>query len=436
MMAGMIADVTCPFCGCLCDDIRIVVEEGMVKEIYNGCALSQSRFAEVKRTENRNLQPLVRKGEARVPVGYDEALNRAVEILGSADHALLYGWATTSCEAQRAGIELAELLGASIDDTSSVCHGPSTIGIQDVGYVTATLGAVKNRADVVMYWGCNPFHAHPRHISRYTVFPRGYFRNGRKNRKLIVVDPRRTSSSRNADLYVQPEVGHDNEILNAMRAMLRGAKIDRPKVGGVPTVTLQDMVELMKRAEFGALYFGLGLSMSRGKHRNVECALQLVRDLNAHAKWVIGAMRGHYNVAGFNEVCAWETGFPFSVDFTRGYPRYNPGETSAVDLISNGEIDAMLTIASDPVSNLPAEVAGKMRSIPTVAVDPFKTLTTEAADIVIPSAVTGIEGPGTAYRMDGVPIELKRICEPPPGLLRDDEIVLGMLGRLKGMESR
>lgn len=435
-MTDLISNVTCPFCGCLCDDVRIVVEEGKIKQTYNGCALSQARFGEVKRKDNRNLHPVRREGSRRVEIPYGEALDQAVEILNKADHPLLYGWATTSCEAQKAGIELAELLGASIDDTSSICHGPTTIGIQDTGYVTATLGVVKNRADVIIYWGCNPFHAHPRHMSRYTVFPRGYFRDGRKDRKLMVVDPRKTGTSRMADLHIQPGLGSDYEILNALRVLIRGRSISATEVGGVPIDTLSRMAEIMKKAEFGALFFGLGLTMSRGKHRNVEACLQLVRDLNEHSKWVVGAMRGHYNVTGFNEVCAWETGFPFSVDFTRGYPRYNPGETSAVDLILNDEIDAMLIIASDPLAHLPRPIAEKIKRMPSIVIDPFKTLTTETADLVIPATVMGIEASGTAYRMDGVPIGLKKICDPPSGLMSDDEILLGMLEILKARNSK
>jgi len=434
-MPHMISDVVCPFCGSLCDDLRLVLEKGRVKEIYNACALSQSRFAEVGRVANRNLYPLRREGASHRRIGYDEALDEAVEILRSSDHPLLYGWATTSCEAQKAGVELAEALGASIDDTSSVCHGPTTLGVQDVGHVTATLGVVRNRADTIIYWGCNPFHSHPRHISRYTVFPKGYFRGGRGERTVIVVDPRESDTSSIADLRLRPKVGSDYEVLNALRVLIRGGSLHLSEAGGIRREELESLAEIMVSSEFGALFFGLGLTMSRGRHRNVEAALQLVRDLNDKTKWVLGAMRGHYNVAGFNEVCAWETGFPFAVDLTRGYPRYNPGETSAVDLLRNGEIDATLVVASDPIAHLPRRISRSLRSMPLIAVDPFRSLTTSAADLVIPSLVSGIETSGTAYRMDGVPITMRKVCDGPPGLMSDEEIIRSMLRRLEEREA-
>lgn len=93
--------------------------------------------------------------------------------------------------------------------------------------------------------------------------------------------------------------------------------------------------------------------MTRGKHRNIDNAIQLVIDLNAYTKFGLMPMRGHYNVNGFNQVLTWVTGYPFGVDFSRGYPRYNPGETTANDLLQRGETDMMLNIASDPGAHFP-----------------------------------------------------------------------------------
>jgi formylmethanofuran dehydrogenase subunit B len=35
-------------------------------------------------------------------------------------------------------------------------HAPSVMAIQEVGESTCTLGEVKNRADLVIFWGSNP----------------------------------------------------------------------------------------------------------------------------------------------------------------------------------------------------------------------------------------------------------------------------------------
>jgi formylmethanofuran dehydrogenase subunit B len=185
----------------------------------------------------------------------------------------------------------------------------------------------------------------------------------------------------------------------------------------------------MKGCKFGVIFFGLGLTMTWGKHMNVNAALSLVRDLNDHTKFTIIPMRGHFNVAGANEVCLWQTGYPFSVNFSRGYPVYNPGEFSAVDILARGECDAALIIASDPVANFPIEASRHLAKIPTIVMDPKVSMTSLIAEAVIPTAIAGIECEGTAYRMDGIPIRLRKVINSkfPP----DEEILRKIIEGVK-----
>jgi anaerobic selenocysteine-containing dehydrogenase len=70
---------------------------------------------------------------------------------------------------------LAEEIGGILDNTAVVCHGPSILGVQEVGIPTCTLGQIRHRADLIIYWGCDPWSAHPRHLERYTSFTEGRF---------------------------------------------------------------------------------------------------------------------------------------------------------------------------------------------------------------------------------------------------------------------
>ena len=110
-------------------------------------------------------------------------------------------------------------------------------------------------------------------------------------------------------------------------------------------------MDRMKQAQFGAILFGMGVTMTRGKHNNSEAILALARDMNHHTRWVAKPMRGHGNVTGADNVVTWSTGYPFGVSLTRGYPRFNPGEFTTSDLLARGEADAALIVASDPMSN-------------------------------------------------------------------------------------
>jgi formylmethanofuran dehydrogenase subunit B len=469
--------VTCPVCGSLCDDIELTVENGRIVKVKNGCAMCEAKFLGYC-GEHRVLKPMIRKNGELVKTTLKEAVRRAAEILAEANYPVLYGWSNTSCEAISVGIELAEEVGGVIDNTSVVCHGPSILSIQDVGIPSCTLGQIRHRADLIVYWGSNPWSAHPRHIERYTAFSEGRFEKSawrsyvnkvkalvgkkkiqsaikrlfvkkplpvpplvseykpypsiaKEGRKLIVIDVRRTKSAEIADYFVQVEPNKDYELLQAFRALVRDQELEVDKVAGVPVEYLEEVADAMVSCDFGALFFGLGLTMSSGKLRNIDAALSLVRDLNMRTKFVIMPMRGHFNVTGANTVFTWQTGYPYAVDFSLGYPRYNPGETSVVDVLLRKESDAALIVASDPVSNFPRKAAEHLVENPLVVIDPHMNVTAQMADVLIPSAFVGIEASGTAYRMDHVPIPLKKVVDPPRGILPDDEILRRILAEVR-----
>ena len=424
----IVKNVVCPFCGTLCDDIICKVEGDEIVGTMNACRIGHSKFVHAEGAE-RYKKPLMRKNGEFVEVSMEEAIDKAATVLAESKRPLMYGWSCTDCDAQAVGVELAEEAKAIIDNTASVCHGPSVLALQDVGYPICTFGEVKNRADVVVYWGCNPFHAHPRHLSRH-VYGRGFFRErGKPDRTLIVVDPRESDSSKLADIHLQLDYNKDYELLDAMRAVILGHEILYDEVAGIPKETIYEAVDVLKNAQFGVLFFGMGMTHTRGKHRNIDTAICMVTDLNDSAKFTLIPMRGHYNVTGFNQVCTWESGYPYCVDFATGSARYNPGESGSNDLLQNKETDGMMVIASDPGAHFPQKAIERMAEIPVIAIEPHRTPTTEMADVIIPPAIVGMEAEGTAYRMEGVPIRMRKVVDID--LLSDKEILEKILTRVK-----
>ena len=122
---------------------------------------------------------------------------------------------------------------------------------------------------------------------------------------------------------------------------------------GLTLEQLQDLADRMKTARFGVMFFGMGLSMTRGKHMNSAALLTLAAELNAFTKFVAMPMRGHGNVTGGDVIMRWTTGYPFGVNLCRGYPRFNPGEFSTVDLLVRGDADAALILGADPGATMP-----------------------------------------------------------------------------------
>ncbi len=427
-----IYDVLCPFCGTLCDDLEVDIADNKVVEVRNACQIGTKKFYSSNPNEHRYETPMIKKNGKLERASWEEAIDKAADILANAKRPLLYGFSSTECEAQSKGVELAEILGGVLDNTASVCHGPSLLAKQDVGQPGATLGEFKNRADLVIFWGSNPVHAHPRHLSRYSEFVRGYFRkDGRNDRYIVVVDPRNTHTAQIADLYIQVNPSEDYELLNAIRAVLRGVELDEKEVSGVSMEKIKELVNTMKTCSYGVIFFGMGLTQSLSHHRNIDAAICLTRELNDHTKFSIIPMRGHYNVAGANQVFTWNTGYAYSIDFSRGYARYNPGEFSSVEVLLKDQVDASLIVASDPASNFPAASVKNLFKHPLIVIDPHESPTTVYADIVLPAAIAGIEAEGTAYRMDNVPLRLRKVKDAPGECLTDKIILEKLIEKVK-----
>ncbi len=421
-------------CGTLCDDLEVDVDikENTVVEVRNGCQIGTKKFFSSNPGEHRFEKPMIKHNGVLKEASWDDSIEKAAEILAKAKRPLLYGFSSTECEAQSKGVELAEILGGILDNTASVCHGPTILAEQDVGVPTSTLGEYKNRADLVIFWGSNPVHAHPRHLGRYSEFVRGYFRkDGRNDRFIVVVDPRNTHTAQIADLYIQVNPNEDYELMNAIRALLRGVELDDEEISGVPIEQIKELVNILKSCNYGVIFFGMGLTQTLAHHRNIDTAICLTRELNDHTKFLITPMRGHYNVAGANQVFSWNVGYPYSIDFSKGYPRYNPGEFSAVEVFMKNQIDASLIVASDPASNFPAPAVKNMFKHPLISIEPHKTPTSMFADVILPPAIAGIETEGTAYRMDNVPLRLRKVKDAPGECLSDREILEKLIEKVK-----
>ena len=173
----------------------------------------------------------------------------------------------------------------------------------------------------------------------------------------------------------------------------------------------------------------MGLTMTRGKHANSEALLALTRDMNRYTRFVCKPNRGHGNVTGADNVVAWRTGFPFGVNLARGYPRFNPGEYTAADVLARGEADAAMIVASDPMANFSQPARDHLKTIPYIALDPKETPTTRHAAVAFSVATYGINVPGTVYRMDDVPIPLRPAFESPHP--SDFDILSGIQDRVK-----
>ncbi len=399
--------VICTGCSLLCEDIELALKTGTVSQAKNLCRKGYGHFQALftERTE-----PMV-DGQK---VSIDQAISRAAEILKEAKRPLLYGWSNSTLEAQRVGIDLARKLNATIDDTSSFCQGLLMERVLAGKIPTCTLDDVRNYADTSVFWGADPSNSHPRHLSRFAYYPRGEKRQKsyEEERNCIVIDVRKSATAKLCpNYYFRVPPGGDAEFIGALISVLEG-KI--PKFGDK-----KRMIELgtvLRKTEYGVIFPGLGLTYSLQEKMDILEAL--VAKLNEITTFKVVPMVGHYNMRGFNQLLLDETGFINRVAFQDGKASHGP-ENSVVE--ASKSCDAALVIGSDPLSALPFKTAQRLAKVPLIAIDPRRSLTTDAAKVVIPSAMYGLEAGGSAIRMDGVRIEFEPFVKSD--LMTDEQIL-------------
>ena len=68
---------------------------------------------------------------------------------------------------------------------------------------------------------------------------------------------------------------------------------------------------------------------------------------------------------------------------------------------------------------------------PLISVEPHETPTSAFADVILPAAMAGIECEGTAYRMDKVPLRLRKVKDAPGECLPDKEILERLIHKVR-----
>ncbi|MDB4894304.1 MAG: formylmethanofuran dehydrogenase, subunit, partial [Firmicutes bacterium] len=324
-MAGIteVHHVPCVACGCTTDDVTLRVAAGRIVAAEGACARGEAYF-KAQSAAPGHPAALIAGHEAPL----DSAVAEAARLLAAARYPLVYGFTQTTAEAQRVAVRLADLIGANIDTTAGPAHGAEALALQAVGRVTCTLGEVKNRADLVIYWGCNPAVEYPHHFSRY--------------------------SRAGADLVLPVPAGQHFALLQVLRALAQGRRVHQPAAAaaGIDLDAARTLVARMKGARFGIVFFGAGLSAGPGGWANVAALHALAADLHQFTRFYALGLGGEGNAVGAEGVLSSETAFPFAVNLSRGYPRYGPGEFTARELLSRGEADLLLAVTADPVAEL------------------------------------------------------------------------------------
>lgn len=403
-------DAVCLACGCLCDDIVLRLKGNRIVEAERACPIGRRWFTTAGATD---YEPSCRVDgkPAELAAGYD----RAAEMLAAARCPLVLGLAGATCEAIRVAVSLADRLGACIDPADDGTAA-LTRAVQSSGIVTATLGEVRHRADLVIFWHVDPATTHPRHFERYSLSCAGRFvPRGRADRFCVVVDERQTATAAEADQFLQIEPGGDAPSLAALRALAAGDELDAVAVEhetGVPLAKWQALVDRAKAARYTAVFFDPGRKVL-DRPAALASLLKLAHDMNSKTRFVVVPLGSAGNANGAEQVLTWQTGYPAAVSFADGCPQFDPERHSAEAMLSGGGADAALVVDAAAADALSVAARAHLATIPKFVLTTEAVDTASTAAVAFRVAVPGIHTRGTVFRADGVPLALRPAISSP-----------------------
>jgi formylmethanofuran dehydrogenase subunit B len=407
--------VTCLGCGCGCDDLTVTVSEGRIVDAAPVCPLGRAWLGD-------GTVPLEIRREGQ-PASLDDALREAATLLvGARRRCLVYLAPNLTSQAQRAALEIADLVGATVDSATSETASAGLLAAQRRGRATATLGEIRNRGDVLLFWAVDPAQRCPRFGSRYALEPVGtHVPRGRAGRYVISVSVGSSQGGIEADsrLTLKPE--EEITALSLMRASVLGNPLPELSTQLAQAI---DIASRLAAARYAILVHDAD-STSDVNPLRVEALIALTQALNGPTRAALSSLRAGGNRSGAEAVLTSQTGYPFSVDYTRGYPRYLPGERG-LDRLARGAFRVVL-LAGSPELDGPRHAA--LSKITAIVVGPRASQAPFASRVAIDTGSAGVHEDGIAYRMDEVPMALR---PPLPGSRSARETLEALADAIRG----
>src|SRR5688500_9520329 len=230
----------CRFCGSGCSTMVGISGGRVVKVEGHQAGWNRGRLCikgllnrDILYVRDRALHPLVRVGGRLVRATWDEALDAAADGFRQALAAdgpaavAFYGSGQLYTQESYTANKLfkAGLRSNNVDGNPRLCMASAAFGYKSVFGADEPLGCYDDIDHATLFFviGANPAECHPvvweRVMDRKRTHP---------ETRIIVVDPRRTPTARQADVHLQIRPGTDVALLNAMALeLIRADLIDR-----------------------------------------------------------------------------------------------------------------------------------------------------------------------------------------------------------------
>jgi ferredoxin-nitrate reductase len=491
----VLGESVCPYCGVGCR-LRVEGRQGRPERIraVEDAAANLGRMcakgallAETVHTSDRLLHPQVRfdRRDLFRPTNWDQALchiNECLQYIRNAfgpESIAFYGSGQLDTEAAYLATKLFKgSLGTNNTDSNSrLCMAAAVAGYRTSLGSDGPPGCYTDIdfADFVLIIGSNMAEAHP------VVFDR--LKAAKKDRPelfIVVADPRKTPTARDADLHVPVAPGGDIPLLNSIaRLLLERGTIDRAFLAdhvndlaafeefiraqdldeligtaGVPRSVIEDLATRIGQAKGFVSFYCMGLNQSTvGMWKN-NSLINLHLLTGQIGKKGAGpfSLTGQPNAMGGREAGLLShqlPGYRFVEDDSHrreverfwdrpeGTIRSKPGLT-AVEMfraLETGKIKAIWIAGTNPMVSIPDlhQVRRALEKAQLVVVQDayHPTETTQLAHVLLPAAQWG-EKEWTSTNSERMVSYSPKLYDPPGTALPDWQI-LARFGRVVGL---
>jgi formylmethanofuran dehydrogenase subunit B len=411
-------NVTCPFCGLLCDDLEIARTGTTLKVLKNGCPRSAAGFERV-------LPP------AKPQVGgRDVELKEAIAAAAASIKAAklpLFGGMATDVDGARAMMALADRAGGVIDHALSEAQYRNLRVLQTSGWITSTLTETRNRADLVIIAGSDVHKLHNRFFERIICPPQSMFDDVGKRTIVFIGEGLDTSAAkgprigevitlpcpsgrlmevlgvlearlRGAPLNVQEAPAPKRSgILSALLSRSRGAGAETEEVAGIKLSLIDAVAEKCKAAHYGVIVWAPPSLNLPQADLAVHLICEIVKDLNVTTRFAGLSLGGNEGTPSAASVATWQTGYPLRLSFANGKPEYDSYRYSIGRMLAENEGDLLLWLSS-----FTTDLGPPATRLPTIVLGTPGIRMSQPPHVFIPVGTPGVDHAGCLVRCDNV----------------------------------
>ncbi|MBC8746210.1 MULTISPECIES: formylmethanofuran dehydrogenase [Paraburkholderia] len=397
--AALTRDWICPFCPLLCDDLVAACrDDGTLEVPDTECPRLAHALAHYAATDAQ-CGCSVDGNE----VDGDAALARAAQWLANARRPLFGGLATDVAGA-RALYPLAAACSAILDHLHGDALTPATLALQDRGSFFTTLSEVRTRADLLVFFGCQPSRRYPRFFIRALA-------GAELARELIFVgceaDPAAAGFAQTRIDTLLPDAdAYDTLALWSALAEGRDAGALRQGAGSDALASLHARIA---SARYTVVVYEPAALPAPHAALLIEALHRIVKAANRTTRAACVALGGDDGALTVNQTVTWLSGLPLRTRVSKPARvagtaplDHDPYRYRTARLLAEREVDALLWIAGFVPQTWPASLDPALPLIvlghPALA-DAARAR--GANTVFVPVATPGIDSGGHLFRVDG-----------------------------------